>query len=475
VQLDSNGNLLVNVAVGGGGGGANASVGATGATAPTSATEVGTIDSNGKLQGVSAANPLPISGNITASNPSVGTTNVAAPASATEIGVVDGTGKLQGASVSNPVRTDPTGTTTQPISGTVTANAGTNLNTSALALDATLTGGSQKTKIVDSAGTNLATVSAAGALKVDGSAATQPVSGTVSLSAATAVELLDSAGTNKASISAAGAVKVDGSAVIQPISGAVTANAGTNLNTSALALDVTLTGGTQKTKLLDSAGTNLATISAAGAVKVDGSALTQPVSGTFFQATQPVSGTVTANQGTANATPWNENIAQVGGTAAAATAKGTQAANGIGVQDLKDSGRVIKVFSASFTAATTEALVTLTPITDGTAGSTGTSFAITAGKRFRIQALLIATKNAGAAIQGVICNLRMSASGAVTATSPLIATVGAGTISATANNVSAESAAIPDGLELSGTMQFGISQVGTATAGNVVTLIGYEY
>src|SRR6266702_2479313 len=32
--------------------------------------------------------------------------------------------------------------------------------------------------------------------------------------------------------------------------------------------------------------------------KVDGSAVTQPVSGTFWQATQPVSGTVTANAGT---------------------------------------------------------------------------------------------------------------------------------------------------------------------------------
>ena len=39
-------------------------------------------------------------------------------------------------------------------------------------------------------------------------------------------------------------------------------------------------------------GTNTAAISVAGAVKVDGSAVTQPVSGTFFQATQPVSGTV---------------------------------------------------------------------------------------------------------------------------------------------------------------------------------------
>jgi hypothetical protein len=50
-----------------------------------------------------------------------------------------------------------------------------------------------------------------------------------------------------------------------------------------------------------------------GALKVDGSAVTQPVSGTFWQATQPVSGTVTANQGgtwtvqpgnTANTTAW---------------------------------------------------------------------------------------------------------------------------------------------------------------------------
>lgn len=32
-------------------------------------------------------------------------------------------------------------------------------------------------------------------------------------------------------------------------------------------------------------------------IKVDGSGVTQPVSGTFWQATQPVSGTVTANQG----------------------------------------------------------------------------------------------------------------------------------------------------------------------------------
>lgn len=44
------------------------------------------------------------------------------------------------------------------------------------------------------------------------------------------------------------------------------------------ATNATLTDGTQKTKIVDAAGTNQATVSAAGAVKTDGSAVTQPVS-----------------------------------------------------------------------------------------------------------------------------------------------------------------------------------------------------
>src|SRR5665213_1337597 len=89
LQVDANGNLLVNVAVGGGGrsstvkiedtsgnalnsngtgalnvavvsgGGLNASVGLTGASAPTSATEIGIVVA-GNLQNVSAANPMPV-------------------------------------------------------------------------------------------------------------------------------------------------------------------------------------------------------------------------------------------------------------------------------------------------------------------------------------------------------------------------------------------------------------------------------
>jgi hypothetical protein len=54
------------------------------------------------------------------------------------INLRDNAGTESGTS-GNPLRVDPTGSTIQPISGTITANAGTNLNTSALALETTQT------------------------------------------------------------------------------------------------------------------------------------------------------------------------------------------------------------------------------------------------------------------------------------------------------------------------------------------------
>lgn len=55
------------------GGGSNASVGATGATAPASATEIGIVDAAGNLQNVSAATPLPVSLTSTAITGTVAT------------------------------------------------------------------------------------------------------------------------------------------------------------------------------------------------------------------------------------------------------------------------------------------------------------------------------------------------------------------------------------------------------------------
>jgi hypothetical protein len=172
---------------------------------------------------------------------------------------------------------------TQPVSGTVTANAGTNLNTSALALDATLTGGTQQAKITD--GTNVATVKAASTLP----AATDR---------AVVVTARDSIAVTGTFWQATQPVSGTFWQATQPVSGTVTANAGTNLNTSALALDATLTGGTQRTKITD--GTNNAAVKAAStaAVAADPAQVvaispnnTVGVTGTFWQATQPVSGT----------------------------------------------------------------------------------------------------------------------------------------------------------------------------------------
>ncbi len=84
----------------------------------------------------------------------------------------------------------------------------------------------------------------------------------------------------------------------QPVSGTVTSNIGT---TGGLALDATVAA-VQPRRIQDGAGATLASVTAANALKVDNSAVTQPVSGT-----------VTSNQGTANATPWNQNLAQYGG------------------------------------------------------------------------------------------------------------------------------------------------------------------
>jgi len=163
------------------------------------------------------------------------------------------------------------------------------------------------------AGTVTAVEGAPGATawKVDGSSVTQPVSGTVAVS------------------------NLPGT---QPVSGTVTANAGTNLNTSALALEAghlaaidtstaagatsaNQTNGNQKTQVTNFPATQPVSIASmpstpvtgtfwqatqpvSGTVGISGtvpvslaSAPSTPVTGTFWQATQPVSGTVTANAG----------------------------------------------------------------------------------------------------------------------------------------------------------------------------------
>lgn len=273
--------------------------------------------------------------------------------------------------------------------------------------------------------------------------ATQPVSGplTDTQLRAAAVPISDNSG----SLTVDGSVSVSNFPATQPVSGTVTANAGTGT----MAVSGPVTDTQLRASAVPVSGPVTDTQIRASALPVSG-----PATDAQLRATPlPVSGTVTANPPTLT--------------------KGAQGSTGVSTQDLKDAGRVMKVFQAVFTAAATEALVTLTPVADGVAGSTGTSFAVTSGKKLRLVSMSVSTRNAGAAGQGVVCLLRMNPSGAAILTSPIIGSVGAGTTLAVANAV--DFGAVNLDMELSGTMQLAVSQVGTATAGNTFTLIGYEY
>lgn len=181
---------------------------------------------------------------------------------------------------------------------TVTANAGTNLNTSALALDSTL---------------QLLTLGQASTTSGEKGPLVQGAVTTVAPSYTTGQ-------TDPLSLTTSGALRVDGSGVTQPVSGTVTANQGTSPWVTSR--NWTLSSGTDSVAATQSGtwtvqpgntanttpwlttinqGGNSATVTASNALKVDGSAVTQPVSGT-----------VTANQGTS---PWTENVSQFGGNA----------------------------------------------------------------------------------------------------------------------------------------------------------------
>ncbi len=186
---------------------------------------------------------------------------------------------------------------------------------------------------------------------------------------------------------------------------------------------------------------------------------TQPVSGTFWQATQPVSGTVTVTPPTLT--------------------KGTQGSTGFSVQDLKDSGRVLKTYTCTAIAmVTSEALLTMTPYADLVAGGGATTFAVTSGKRLRIQSITATWRSTSTVNIGAIVRLRLLA-GTVLVGSPIHASLG-GQVSnlatAVSGNTLSESITFPDGLELSGTMQFGLTQLCQGTGGTMdVQVVGYEY
>lgn len=233
-----------------------------------------------------------LNGKVTVVNTGAVTISTALPAGINVIGhVITDTGST--VAVSNfPA--------TQPVSGTVTVVQPTGTNLHAVLDSGSTTVVTGNVTVVQPTGTNLHTVVDSGTITLSG---TSPVSGTVTANQGTAntpankwpIEIVDSAGVNIATVSAAGAVKVDGSAVTQPVSGTVTANIGT---TNGLALDASVTAlqvnqasttSGQKGTLVQGAVTTAAptyttgqtdplSLTTAGALRVDASGTTQPVS-----------------------------------------------------------------------------------------------------------------------------------------------------------------------------------------------------
>jgi hypothetical protein len=327
------------------------------------------------------------------------------------------------------------------------------------------------------------------ALKVDGSAVTQPVS-SVSLplpaGASTAAKqpALGTAGTASADvISVQGvasmtALKVDGSGVTQPVSGTVTASQATGTNLHMVVDSGTITAVTAITNALPTGANTI------GSVKItDGTTVPGVIAGTTALKTDlsSVAGTATV---TAAAGIQKVGISDSIGAALNSVVKGTQAANALGTQDLKDSGRTAITFSATGVVAGTsgtETAITLTKSAGTAATTTGVSFVVTSGKTFRITSINVASRgNVTATAQKTTFNLRLNTGGAVVVTStPVLMSLVSAT-PATALVYDRFQTTIPDGFEIAGN---GTTQIGL-TANTIfvtngptwdVLIVGFEY
>jgi len=150
-------------------------------------------------------------------------------------------------------------------------------------------------------------------------------------------------GANVAAVSASGAVKVDGSTVTQPVSGTVTVSNPTANPETGLAKDATLTDGTQKTQIVDAGG-------AAVDITSDGALVVSPAESTWR------TGNITSSSTTLG--PWS--CADY--TTALLTVRGTYAGVNLTVQVSDDGTNWFGVVVArrdSLTApATTTGVIT---------------------------------------------------------------------------------------------------------------------
>jgi hypothetical protein len=230
----------------------------------------------------------------------------------------------------------------------------------------------------------------------------------------------------------------------------------------------------------------------------------QAVTGTFFQAIQPVSAvslplptgaateatlagrlkpadtlagvtTVAAVTAITNALPTGANkLGTVDIATAAATAKGTQGANGVPVQDLKDAGRSVNNLFMVLPIITTatDALQSLTGFA-GTAAVTATTTpaVVTTAKTRRIDSIVI-TYVAIATAGSVRFTLRANPAGVVAITSAAVANWVVGGPAAVAGVAYTATINFPNGLEFAAATGIGVSMVGLSAV-QALAAVGY--
>jgi hypothetical protein len=263
--------------------------------------------------------------------------------------------------------------------------------------------------------------------------------------------------------------KVDGSAVTQPVSfaqQALPANQSVNVAQVAGVAPSLNTG-------VRDAGTRRVTIATNDVVPVSGTfwQATQPVSGTFWQATQPVSGTFFQATQPVSFTP-------------PTLTKGTQGATGYSTQDLKDAGRnVTNYFMAAGVAGTNaEVMQSLTGYKSGAAvGATATPAVVTAGKTYRVTSITLSYQSLATA-GACLFRLRANLSGTGVIGSPLVMTFTVGSLAAVAGVTNTLDIPFPDGLEFAAGTGIAVGMLGLSTVGaalaagfGTITIYGYEY
>lgn len=165
---------------------------------------------------------------------------------------------------------------------------------------------------------------------------------------------------------------------------------------------------------------------------------------------------------------------------AAVTAKGSQGAFALSVQELKNSGRTpVTLFLDEITTTTgglttSEALVTCT-LWRNLASSSGTSFSVTSGKTFRITSIEVSCRSVGATASNSKVRLRAN-SGTLAITSSVVVGLVAGATNVT-NSTGITTISIEDGYELPSGTNYGISHIDSATntLGLSVVVTGFEY